>query len=75
MRILVVTDMLDCNGSNFVITNENKEKHRHILNDIINESKNNHYTEIFNKAMNTFEFFFDSISEIEYDVYSRYNFQ
>lgn len=75
IRILVVNNLLDYDGSCFVITNENKEKHRYILDNIINKNQNKHYTEMFNQAVNEFQFFFDSISELEYEIYSRYNFQ
>lgn len=74
IRILVVNNLLDYDGSCFVITNENKEKHRYILDNIINKNQNKHYTEMFSKAVNEFEFLFDSISELEYEIYSRYNF-
>lgn len=73
IRILVVNNLLDYDGSHFVITEENKEKHRYLLDHII--KKNKHYRELFDKAANEFQFFFDSISESEYDIYSRYNFQ
>lgn len=75
VRILVVTNMLDYDGSTVVITNEQKEKHRHILDNIIGKNPDGHYEEMFRKASNQAEFFFDSIIEMEYDVYSRYNFQ
>ena len=75
IKILVVNNLLDYDGSSFVITNENKEKHRYILDNIINKNQNKHYTEMFNKAVNEFQFFFDSLSELEYEIYSRYNFQ
>lgn len=75
IRILVVNNLLDYDESGFVITNENKEKHRSILDNIINKNQNKHYTEMFNKAVNEFQFFFDSLSELEYEIYSRYNFQ
>ncbi len=74
MRILVVNNLLDYDGSRFVMTNEHKTKHRHIL-DKISRNQNYNYKELFNKAINEFQFFFDSISELEYEIYSRYNFQ
>jgi ubiquinone/menaquinone biosynthesis C-methylase UbiE len=75
MRILVVNNLLDYDGSCFVMTNEHNEKHRYILDNIINKNQNNHYKEMFNKAVNEFGFFFDRISELEYEIYSRCNFQ
>lgn len=74
IRILVVNNLLDYDGSCYVITNENKEKHRYILDNIINKNQNKHYTELFKKAVNEFQFFFESISESECEIYSRYNF-
>jgi len=74
MRILVVNNLLDYDGSCFVMTNENKEKHRDILENIINKDPYKQYTELFNKAINEAQFFIDSISESEYEIYSRYNF-
>ena len=73
MRILVVNNLLDYDGSCFVMTNEHDKKHRYILNKINKKQKHN-YNELFNKAVNEFQFFFDSISELEYEIYSRYNF-
>lgn len=79
IRILVVTKMLDYdeNGNCFMLTNENKKKHRHILDNIINknQNQNNRYTEMFGKALNESQFFFNGISELEYEIYSRCNFQ
>jgi 2-polyprenyl-3-methyl-5-hydroxy-6-metoxy-1,4-benzoquinol methylase len=74
LRILVVNNLLDYDGSCFMITNENIEKHRYILDNIINKDQNKQYTELFNKAINEFQYFFDSISESEYDIYSRCDF-
>ena len=73
-RILVVNKLLDYNGSTFVMTNEHKEKHRYILENIINKTQNEHYAKMFSKAMSESQFFFDSISDLEYEIYSRYNF-
>ena len=63
MRILAVNDLLD-----------DDEKRQYILDNIISK-KIEHYTEFFNKAVNEHQFFFDSINELEYEIYSRYNFQ
>ena len=73
MRILVANNLLDYDGSCFVMTNEHKIKHRYIL-DKISKNQNHDYKELFNKAVNEFQFFFDNISELEYEIYSRYNF-
>jgi len=39
------------------MTNENIEKHRYILDNIINKNSNKQYTEFFNKAINESQFF------------------
>lgn len=74
IRILVVNNLLDYDGSNFVMTNEQHEQHKYILDNIINKNQSNYYNELFHKASNEIQFFFDSISDLEYEIYSRYNF-
>ena len=74
MRILVVNHLLGYDGTGYILSNDHKARHLHILETIISE-KIRHYTEMFDKAINEFQFFFDSISELEYEIYSRYNFQ
>jgi len=64
VRILTVCGLLD-----------DAEKQRHILNNIIGEDRTNHYAEFLSKATNKSQFFFDSISELEYEIYSRCNFE
>lgn len=74
MRILVVNNLIDYEGNYFVMTNENIEKHRYILDNVINKDPNKQYTGFFNKAINESQFFFHTISELEYEIYSRCNF-
>lgn len=74
MRILVVNNLLDYDGNYFVMTNENIEKHRYILDNIINKDPNKQYTAFFDKAINESQFFFHTISELEYEIYSQCNF-
>lgn len=74
MRILVVNNLLDYDGSCFVMTKAHREKYHDILDNIIYKDPNKHYTGLYNKARNESQFFFDSISESEYDIYSRCNF-
>ncbi|MCL2772641.1 MAG: hypothetical protein FWD71_04750 [Oscillospiraceae bacterium] len=74
IRILAVNKLLDWNGNYFVLTNENKEKYQYILDNIINK-KIKHYTEMFDKAVDESKYFFDGISELEYEIYSRCDFQ
>ncbi len=74
IRILVVNNLLDYDGGCLVMTREHSEKHRFIMDQIRNGDQNNHYQEMFNKGVNEVQFFFDSISELEYEIYSRCNF-
>ena len=73
VRILAVNNLLDYDETRFVLETKATEKHRHILERIID--KNPHYIEMFNKALNPSQFFFDCLSSSEYEVYSRYNFR
>jgi len=74
VRILAVNRLLDYDGSRFVMTSENKEKHRYILDNIIGKNQNNKYADMFDKAADESRYFFECISELEYEIYSRYNF-
>jgi phospholipid N-methyltransferase len=74
IRILVVTNLIDCRNNYFEFTYENKEKHRDILNIIANKNQDGHFTKMFAKASNECQFFFNSINELEYEIYSRCNF-
>jgi len=74
MRILVVNNLLDYDGSCFVMTKEQNKNYRDIMYEINSKNKNNHYKELFHKAVNDDQFFFDRISELEYEIYSRCNF-
>ena len=57
MRILVVNNLLDYDGSGFVMSDANNEKHHHILEHIINKNQNGHYTVLFDKAVSESQFF------------------
>ncbi|QEH69418.1 methyltransferase [Cellulosilyticum sp. WCF-2] len=74
IRILMVNNLLDYDGRCFVLTNENKAKYLHILNNIISKNQDDHYSALFNKGINESQFFFDSITDAEYEIYSRYNY-
>ena len=75
IRILVVNNMIDYDKNSYVFTNENMMKHKHILeNNIFKPGQVKHYEEMYNKALNELHFFFDSISDLEYEIYSRCNF-
>ena len=66
MRILVVHGLLDSDG------NPTAEYHEIFTNIMSRNDK--HYEELFAKATNESQFFFDGISDLEYEIYSRYNF-
>ncbi len=74
MRILVINDMLDYDEKCFILNNKYMKKHRYILDNINSKNQKETYEELFIKAINKSEFFFDEISEIEYEIYSRYDF-
>lgn len=74
IRILVAANLLKYNGSSFMLSPENQEKYQYIRNHICKAQKD-HYQALFAKAVNKTQFFFDGISEAEYEIYSRYNFQ
>lgn len=75
VRILVVNNLINYDGSCLEITNDNVKKLRYMLDNIINKDPNKQYTAFYNKATNDSQFFFNSISESEYEIYSRCNFQ
>lgn len=75
LKILFVNRLLEYDGKQFKLTDENKQKLQSILENIKKEDKIQHYETLFNKATNKSQYFFDSISEEEYEVYSRYNFE
>jgi len=65
-RILVVNGLLDSDGN---LSDEYYE----ILDNIVGRN-DKHYRELFDKAVNESQFFFNGISDFEYEIYSRYNF-
>jgi hypothetical protein len=75
IRILVANGLLEQDGNDFVLTRKNEEQHRHILDNIIGKGQKEHYAQMFDNATGDSSFFFDTLSELEYDIYSRYNFQ
>lgn len=75
LRILVVNNLLEFNGQNFVLTDENMEALQDILETIINKDPYKQYTAFYNKAVDASQYFFDNISEDEYDIYSRCDFE
>ena len=75
LRILVVNNLLEFDGRKFVLTDENIEAIQDILETIINKDPNKQYTVFYNKAVDASQYFFDNISEDEYDIYSRCDFE
>jgi len=75
IRILAVNDLLDYDGDSFTLTDENKAKHRAILANVSRSSQAVHCAEMYDKALDESHFFFEKISELEYEIYSRCNFQ
>lgn len=75
LRILVVNNLLEFYDQKFVLTDENIEAIQDILETIINKDPNKQYTVFYNKAVDASQYFFDNISEDEYDIYSRCDFE
>lgn len=74
MRILVVNNLLDYNEEKFILTIENKEKLNYIFDNEIKDNQKHEISKMFDKATVEGHFFFDSINELEYEIYSRFNF-
>jgi len=74
LRILVVSNLMSYDGTNYIMTKKQIDSHKEILKCIENGSEGLQYETLYHKAMNESVFFFDRISEIEYEIYSRCNF-
>lgn len=74
MRILVVNNMIDFDGKCYVLTNEHSEKHKRILEDLTSKNQIKKYEALYTKSVEEPGFFFDRISDLEYEIYSRCNF-
>ena len=74
MRILVVNDMIDFDGERYVLTGEHRKKHKHILEDIDSKNQLKQYEDLYARAVEEPGFFFDRISDLEYEIYSRCNY-
>lgn len=74
MRILVVNNMIDFDGKCYVLTNEHSKKHERILEDLNNKDQLKKYEALYTKSIEEPGFFFDRISDLEYEIYSRCNF-
>lgn len=75
LRILASNELLHFDGECFKMTIENKEKYREILKKTTYSDQNNQHSNLFKKAIDKSQFFFDAISDIEYDIYSRCDFE
>lgn len=75
LRILAVNQLLDFDGSLFLLTSKQQEKHRELLETIIHKAPHKQYAALYSKAINPRQFFFDDLSDLEYDIYSRCNFE
>jgi hypothetical protein len=73
LRILLVNKLIRYDGSTFSLDEGHKVKHRHILKNIIKDKQD--YPEMYRKALIENYFFFDTISQAEYEIYSRVNFE
>lgn len=74
LKILVVNKLLKYDGVSFKMTQGNQKKIQHILENIIKKDPHKQYSIFYDKAINASHYFFDQISESEYDVYSRCDF-
>lgn len=74
MRILVVNDMIDFDGKNYILTGEHGRKHKRILEDLKSKNQIEKYEALYAEAVDESGFFFDRISDLEYEIYSRCNF-
>jgi len=74
LRILVVNNLLDYSDGYYILSDNNIKEQLHILENIINKDPNKQFEELFRKATNETQFFFDNINTSEYEIYSRCNF-
>ena len=74
MRILVVNNMIDFDGKCYVMTSEHSKNHKYILEDLDSKNQIKKYEALYTRTVDESGFFFDRISELEYEIYSRCNF-
>ncbi|WP_276951663.1 methyltransferase [Acetatifactor muris] len=74
MRILVVNNMIDFDGKCYVMTSEHSKNHKCILEDLDSKNQIKKYEALYTRTVDESGFFFDRISELEYEIYSRCNF-
>lgn len=74
MRILVVNQLINFENDIYSMTDEQSEKHKHILDNLLNRNQQHHFESFFNKAIDQSQFFFNDLSDAEYEIYSKCNF-
>lgn len=74
MRILVVNNMIDFDGKYYVMTSEHSKNHKSILEDLNSKNQIKKYEALYKRTVDESGFFFDRISDLEYEIYSRCNF-
>ncbi|MCK8060296.1 MULTISPECIES: methyltransferase [unclassified Fusibacter] len=74
MRILVVSRMIDHKTGSYLLTDEQSEKHKQILENIQSRNQKHHFDAFYDKALNRSQFFFNDLSNAEYEIYSKCNF-
>jgi 2-polyprenyl-3-methyl-5-hydroxy-6-metoxy-1,4-benzoquinol methylase len=74
LRILAANELLEYDGSHYLATTQSIENYQHILRNRVNQASNNQHEALFKKAIDGAQFFFDNLSDLEYDIYSRCDF-
>lgn len=73
MRILLSNNLAHLKDDYYLVEDNHKKEHDKVLGII--EANRSHYECFHEKALKDHHFFFDHLSEIEYEIYARYNFQ
>lgn len=74
LRILVANNLMSYDKGHFIQTEENKENMDQIYDNIIKIDQTKQYPLFYQKATDESHFFFDNITDLEYDIYSRCDF-
>lgn len=72
IRIMVANELMEYGGNCFGIIN--KGRYENILGNILSGNPSRHYPDMYDKAREANRFFFNCLSDEEYEIYSRYNF-
>ncbi len=73
IRVLYTNNLLTRINEKLTITDEQKISLENAMKKIMNSNFSN-YEKMYDKATSSSQFFFDNISELEYEIYSRQNF-